>query len=216
MKEKAMSEKDKAQSTAYQKWFKEDRQYPFESGFEAGWKAHAASTDRLRAALESANALLRSAYVIADRRGDKTNWEGFEAQVLRELEVQHKILREAHECECNDGNVKVSLDFIQKVDEKLATLRTQLEAANAERDRLKQLVDAALRITIIAPDGQKCYISDRGTGAKGSWYVGRQHESGHYHEFIGNSGEWCSAAKVYKSPLDAYDSILSAAGEGKE
>jgi hypothetical protein len=193
MKEKAMSEKDKAQSTAYQKWFKEDRQYPFESGFEAGWKAHAASTDRLRAALESANALLRSAYVIADRRGDKTNWEGFEAQVLRELEVQHKILREAHECECNDGNVKVSLDFIQKVDEKLATLRTQLEAANAERDRLKQLVDAASEILL---------------------------KDGEVQLYRVPSGEWrvleAGFDRAYDSAVDAYDSILSAAGEGKE
>ncbi len=42
--------------------------------------------------LEEPNQLLRSAYQIAKRRGEGTNWEAFEQQLKLELEREHQIM----------------------------------------------------------------------------------------------------------------------------
>ena len=43
---------------------------------------------RLRAMMVEANGLLRSSYAIAARRGEDTNWDGFDAQIKAALERQ--------------------------------------------------------------------------------------------------------------------------------
>jgi hypothetical protein len=45
-----------------------------------------------KALIEKANGMLRSAYQIAKRDGEKTNWEAFRNQVMLILEEQHKYL----------------------------------------------------------------------------------------------------------------------------
>mgnify|MGYP003439865807 FL=1 len=48
-----------------------------------------AATKRLEKMLLEANDLLRSAYAIAQRNGEQTNWEAFRSQLKTALEAQH-------------------------------------------------------------------------------------------------------------------------------
>ena len=49
-----------------------------------------AATKRYETMLLEANELLRSAYAIAQRNGEQTNWEAFRNQLKQALEAQHK------------------------------------------------------------------------------------------------------------------------------
>ena len=49
-----------------------------------------AATKRLEKMLLEANDLLRSAYAIAQRNGEQTNWEAFRGQLKKALEAQHE------------------------------------------------------------------------------------------------------------------------------
>ncbi len=51
-----------------------------------------ARVTELEGKLAAANGVLRSAYQIASRYGDKTNWEAFIKILKNELDNQHKIL----------------------------------------------------------------------------------------------------------------------------
>lgn len=46
----------------------------------------------LEAALASANAMCRSAYQIASRKGEHTGWEDFTARLEESLVIQHKVM----------------------------------------------------------------------------------------------------------------------------
>lgn len=48
--------------------------------------------DRYRHALESANEICRSAFAIADREGQTTNWQAFRARAKESLAIQHRVL----------------------------------------------------------------------------------------------------------------------------
>ena len=48
------------------------------------------ATKRLEKMLLEANELLRSAYAIAQRNGEKTNWEAFRGQLKNALDAQHE------------------------------------------------------------------------------------------------------------------------------
>jgi len=48
------------------------------------------ATKRLEKMLLEANDLLRSAYAIAQRNGEQTNWEAFRGQLKKALEAQHE------------------------------------------------------------------------------------------------------------------------------
>ena len=48
------------------------------------------ATKRLEKMLIEANELLRSAYAIAQRNCEQTNWEAFRAQLQKALRVQHE------------------------------------------------------------------------------------------------------------------------------
>jgi hypothetical protein len=47
----------------------------------------------LKKELAKANSLLRSAYSIAEREGEKTNWWAFRLQLLQALEDEREILQ---------------------------------------------------------------------------------------------------------------------------
>jgi hypothetical protein len=46
----------------------------------------------LRDRLWKANEIIRSAFQVADRKGEKTNWESFKESLRVELEREHKIM----------------------------------------------------------------------------------------------------------------------------
>jgi hypothetical protein len=48
----------------------------------------------LKKQLAKANSLLRSAYSIAERNGESTNWEAFKNQVEKALDDEREILQE--------------------------------------------------------------------------------------------------------------------------
>jgi len=48
------------------------------------------ATKRLEKMLLEANELLRSAYAIAQRNGEQTNWEAFCGQLKKALDTQHE------------------------------------------------------------------------------------------------------------------------------
>jgi hypothetical protein len=48
------------------------------------------ATKRLEKMLLEANELLRSAYAIAQRNGEETNWEAFRGQLKKALDAQHE------------------------------------------------------------------------------------------------------------------------------
>ena len=48
------------------------------------------ATKRLEKMLLEANELLRSAYAIAQRNGEQTNWEAFRGQLQKALQAQHE------------------------------------------------------------------------------------------------------------------------------
>lgn len=50
------------------------------------------STKTISQVLASANSMCRSAMAITERRGEKTNWEAFEARLRESLELQHKVM----------------------------------------------------------------------------------------------------------------------------
>jgi hypothetical protein len=43
--------------------------------------------------LIEANSMLRSAYAIAERDGENTNWEAFRARCMEVLVIQHEVLQ---------------------------------------------------------------------------------------------------------------------------
>jgi hypothetical protein len=53
-------------------------------------------------ALGSANQICRSALAIAKRRGNRTNWEALEKQLMKQLSMQAKLLNRKKEA--NHGN----------------------------------------------------------------------------------------------------------------
>lgn len=64
------------------------------------------ATKRLEKMLLEANELLRSAYAIAQRNGEETNWEAFRGQLKKALDAQHesgltpRAPDECHEAVC--------------------------------------------------------------------------------------------------------------------
>lgn len=48
--------------------------------------------DQLHDALKSANEICRSAFQIANRDGQATNWEAFRGQVHKSLALQHRVM----------------------------------------------------------------------------------------------------------------------------
>lgn len=74
-------------------------------------------------ALESANGLCRSAHGIAKRRGEKTNWEAFEMQLMKSLELQHRVMYPPNEFHTVDAALKETLNRVQRAAELIATAR---------------------------------------------------------------------------------------------
>lgn len=59
---------------------------------QAKAKIQSSLEEAVRLALVEPNSLLRSAYAIAKRDGKDTNWESFRKLLLKELEIEHKIM----------------------------------------------------------------------------------------------------------------------------
>ena len=57
---------------------------------------------------ENANSLLRSAWMIANRNGEQTNWEAFKNAVYKELEEEHKIKTSLDNNKPSDSEVSVT------------------------------------------------------------------------------------------------------------
>ena len=64
---------------------------------------------------ENANSLLRSAWMIASRNGEQTNWEAFKNAVYKELVEEHKIKTSPDNNKCH---------WIQEDDEEICLWRT--------------------------------------------------------------------------------------------
>ena len=67
-----------------------------------------AATKRLEKMLLEANDLLRSAYAIAQRNGEQTNWEAFRGQLKKALEAQHEsgLTQRAGDGACTCANIE--------------------------------------------------------------------------------------------------------------
>lgn len=61
---------------------------------------------------KEANSLLRSAYSIASRNGEQTNWDAFKNEVYKELVEEHKIKNSPDNNEPSDNDVSVTQDVL--------------------------------------------------------------------------------------------------------
>lgn len=162
-----------------------------------------------------------------------THYSQIDADNSRLRSENEQLVKERDEWKEAAETNKYCLDYYEseskKVEATLAELQAQLTAAKERIDVLqtqlkieaeelgnthaqltaaREMLGRAKRIEF-----DDFYISDRGTGAKGSWYVGRKMKPDLvYHEYIGNEGKWCSAAKVHKTVIEA----LETAGKGEK
>lgn len=61
---------------------------------------------------KEANSLLRSAYSIASRNGEQTNWDAFKSAVYKELVEEHKIKTSTDNNKPSNSDVSVTQDVL--------------------------------------------------------------------------------------------------------
>lgn len=70
---------------------------------------------KFRMVLKGANEICRTTSQIVDRRGEETNWSGFEKQIDKSLLEQHKLMYpESYDQDGNNKYQKTKVNDIQK------------------------------------------------------------------------------------------------------